>query len=227
MASKRNPPGPRPIKEIKMVGREWHVRIQLGCLQPTIVLTSKEFNRMMDDLVESEDVGKSVLDKMAEVCRRNFRKGRVARRLRPDTIQMLKDGYADFFECEWSTICAKNRHSAYIDMRMHVCGHLDSLNYSYAEIAAFFIDRDRTTIMGAIERHRDLCAKEKGAEFKAHLLTEHMQQWMFRTDPSDSQSEETGMLPIIDTDPPKVVTSINGHSNTRRALETIDGGHID
>jgi hypothetical protein len=76
----------RPIREIKMVGRDFFVEMQMGRACPVVVITPAEFNRMMDMMMESENMHVSILDKMAEICRRNFRKGKLARRLRPDTI---------------------------------------------------------------------------------------------------------------------------------------------
>jgi hypothetical protein len=199
-----------------MVGREWHVKFQMGCVTPVVVITAKEFNRMMDGLLESDDVSQSVLDKMAEVCRRNYRKGRVARKLRQDTIQMLKDGYCNFFGRDWETICRKNRHATYIETRLHIYGHLSSINYTPPEIAAFFIDRDRTTIIDAITRWRNLCEVDKSFAFQSNLLGTHMQSWMFRT--TDNEP---------DTHQPLLLNGSNVEDKTiLHSIETVDGGEI-
>lgn len=218
-------PKQQPVREIVRVGRDWHVKIKLGCITPIVVITAKEFNRMLDDLVESEDVSKSVLEKMTEVCRRNFRKGRVAKRLRPETIQMLKDGYCDHFETTWETICAKDRHSTYIEMRMLVYGHLSTIGYTHAEISVFFIDRHRTSIMSSVDRHNDLCRTEKGFEFKAHLLSEHMQRWMF-SDGKQPVAASNDELPIGTRETGIVYRTMPG-THGSMTLETVDGGYID
>jgi hypothetical protein len=186
----------RPIREIKMVGRDFFVEMQMGRACPVVVITPAEFNRMMDMMMESENMHVSILDKMAEICRRNFRKGKLARRLRPDTIEQIKAGYCEFFGREWESITAMSRKAAYIETRMFVCGHLHSMGYSEPEIAAFFIPRDRTTIMGALERFGGLMQVDKSFAFNAGLLASHMEEWMLDSyEPRTTQAAES--LPEI------------------------------
>ncbi len=172
---------PRPIKEIKMVGRDFFVEIKLGCVRPVVVITPVEFNRMMDAMLEADNLHVSILDKMADICRRNFRKGKLARRLRPDTIAHVKEGYSQFFGRPWETICAANRHAEFIETRMRICGHLVSMKYVTSEIAAFFIDRDRSTIDGAIKRCQGLCETDKSFELNSNILAAFMEKWMLDT----------------------------------------------
>jgi len=186
----------RPIREIKMVGRDFFVEMQMGRACPVVVITPAEFNRMMDMMMEAENLNASILDKMAEICRRNFRKGKLARRLRPDTIAHIKEGYSQFFGRPWETICAANRHAEFIETRMRICGHLVSLKYVTSEIAAFFIDRDRSTIDGAIKRCQGLCETDKSFELNSNMLATFMEKWMLDTyTPRTTQSVES--LPEI------------------------------
>jgi len=171
----------RPIREIKMVGRDFYVEMQMGAACPVVVITPAEFNRMMDMMLESENLHVSILDKMAEICRRNFRKGKLARRLRPDTIAHIKEGYSQFFGRPWETICAANRHAEFIETRMRICAHLVSMKYVTGEIAAFFIDRDRATIDGAIKRCHGLCKTDKSFELNSNILAAFMEKWMLDT----------------------------------------------
>jgi len=46
----------RPIREIKMVGRDFFVEMQMGRACPVVVITPAEFNRMMDMMMESENM---------------------------------------------------------------------------------------------------------------------------------------------------------------------------
>lgn len=161
-----------------MVGRSFEVAFTVGCVRAKAEITAKQFNAMMDQMVLAENLDASILDKMAEICRRNFRKGKLARRLRPDTIAHIKNGYAEFFGRPWETICAVNRHAEFIETRMRICGHLVSMNYVTSEIAAFFIDRDRSTIDGAIKRCQGLCQTDKSFEFNSTMLANFMEKWM-------------------------------------------------
>ena len=172
---------PRPIKQIKLVGRTFLVEIQFNNASPVVEITANQFNQMMDSLCQTENLSQSILDKMSEICRKNLRKGKLARRLRPDTIEQLKAGYCNFYGRDWDSICATSRMAAFIETRMHVCGHLRYLQYSDAEIAAFFVPRDRTTIMSAIERHTGLMDVDKSFAFNATLLGSHMEQWMLNS----------------------------------------------
>ncbi len=169
---------PRPIKQIKLVGRTFLVEIQFNNASPVVEITAKQFNAMMDQMVEADNLDASILDRMAEICRRNFRKGKLARRLRPDTIAHIKEGYGQFFGRPWETICAPNRHAEFIETRMRICGHLVSMKYVTGEIAAFFIDRDRSTIDGAIKRHASLCETDKSFELNSSILAAFMEKWM-------------------------------------------------
>lgn len=167
-----------PIQEITMVGRDFEAEFTLGCVRSRVVITAKEFNTMMDAMVESDNMDVRILDRMAEICRRNFRKGKLARRLRPDTISHIKEGYSQFFGRPWETICAPNRHAEFIETRMRICGHLVSMRYVTGEIAAFFIDRNRSTIDGAIKRHASLCETDKSFELNSSILSAFMEKWM-------------------------------------------------
>ena len=185
---------PRPIKQIKLVGRTFLVEIQFSNASPVVEITAKQFNAMMDQMVESDNMDIRILDRMAEICRRNFRKGKLARRLRPDTIKHIKDGYSQFFGRPWETICAPNRHAEYIEVRMRICGHLVAMKYVTSEIAAFFIDRDRSTIDGAIKRHEGLCQTDKSFQWNTKMLTEFMEKWML----DSYQSEQVQQVTIGD-----------------------------
>lgn len=169
---------PRPIKQMKLVGRTFLVEMEMGRACPVVEITAKQFNAMMDQMVEADNLDASILDLMAEICRRNFRKGKLARRLRPDTIAHIKEGYGQFFGRPWETICAPNRHAEFIETRMRICGHLVSMKYVTGEIAAFFIDRDRSTIDGAIKRHASLCETDKSFELNSSILSAFMEKWM-------------------------------------------------
>ena len=170
-----------PINEIKLVGRTFLINIQIGNRTRIVEITMKQFNEMLDKLPDNDRLPPSVLDRMSEICRRNFRKGKLARRLRPDTIEQIKAGYCEFFGREWESITAMSRKAAYIETRMFVCGHLHSMGYSEPEIAAFFIPRDRTTIMGALERFGGLMQVDKSFAFNAGLLASHMEEWMLNS----------------------------------------------
>jgi len=170
-----------PINEIKLVGRTFLINIQIGNRTRIVEITMKQFNEMLDKLPENDNLPPQVLDRMSEICRRNFRKGKLARRLRPDTIEQIKAGYCEFFGREWESITAMSRKAAYIETRMFVCGHLHSMGYSEPEIAAFFIPRDRTTIMGALERFGGLMQVDKSFAFNAGLLASHMEEWMLNS----------------------------------------------
>ena len=52
------------------------------------------------------------------------------------------------------------------------------MKYVTGEIAAFFIDRDRSTIDGAIKRHASLCETDKSFELNSSILAAFMEKWM-------------------------------------------------
>jgi len=185
-----------PINEIKLVGRTFLINIQIGNRTRIVEITMKQFNEMLDKLPDNDNLPPQVLDRMSEICRRNFRKGKLARRLRPDTISHIKEGYSQFFGRPWETICAANRHAEFIETRMRICGHLVSLKYVTSEIAAFFIDRDRSTIDGAIKRCQGLCETDKSFELNSNMLATFMEKWMLDTyTPRTQQAVES--LPEI------------------------------
>lgn len=182
---------PRRVTEIKMVGRDFYVEMEMNRARPVVVITAKEFNTMMDQMVEADNLDVSILDRMAEICRRNFRKGKLARRLRSETIKHIKDGYSQFFGRTWETICAPNRHAEFIEVRMRICGHLTAMKYTTSEIAAFFIDRDRSSIDGAIKRCDGLCETDKTFAWGSNLLAEFMEKWMLDSYQSDQPHQTT------------------------------------
>jgi hypothetical protein len=174
----KSPKPPHGVREIVAIGRDWHIKIQMGCAVHTVLLTAKEFNHMMSDMVENDNISRSILETMAEICRRNFRRGKVARRLQANTIEMIKSGYVSFFGYDWDKICERTRKGAYIETRLQIFGHLNRLAYTDAEIASFFVNRDRTTILSGVNRYTQLYEVDKGFKFISDLLTSHMEKWM-------------------------------------------------
>lgn len=176
-----------PIKEMKMVGRSFFVQIEIGNKTRVVEISMKQFNEMLDELCEGDDVPFPVLDRMAKICRKNFTKGRVSRRLRDDTIQMLKEGYAAFFGHDWASIMSHSRKAAYIETRRHIYGHLKALGYTELEMAARFINRDRTTIYSGIEMHNALMETDEDYELVAISLGKHMDEWMMGNLPKPTE----------------------------------------
>lgn len=189
---------PRPINQIKLVGRTFLVEMQMGRACPVVEITMNEFNRMMDYLCDTDNMSQSVLDKMSEICRKNLRKGKLARRLRPETIEQVKAGYCNFYGRDWESICSSSRKAAYIETRMLVCGHLRYLKYTDAEISTFFVPRDRTTIMSAIKRHNDLLDVDKTFAHNRTLLASSMEKWMLDTYQPNEEADTVDELKLAE-----------------------------
>ena len=157
------------------------LRCRNGNARLTVEVSQQQITEMVG-MIDTDRMSQAFTDQLRTILAERLRKGWMARKLWPTTIDHLKAGYAAFFGMHWDEIIKRSKFGTEVERRSHVYLSLNSKGYEYGDIALYFASRDRSTVFEALNVAKDRHKLEEGYRFKQGLLDAHMAEWMMDQD---------------------------------------------